>query len=180
MKLLTILLAAFATAPWCAQACNFPPPPDFAQAVQSSDRIFVIRVLDERISDRIAYHRPIIEGHIEVVETISGKPAQFETIEFFNTPCGGIRLDVGHHYVVFTSQSGSVLHFVPADNSVISIENEYIPGFSEQNYRYPFLKSVRAYVNKEITADSIDPFPNIERNGTVRRLNCNPCHLQSK
>lgn len=178
MKMLATLMAAFVLVPWRAHACSFPPPPDFDQAVRTSDKIFVLRLLDEKLSDRATDGRPVIESRVEIVETISGEPPKFQTLEFFNTPCGGVRLDVGHHYVVFTSQSGSVLRLVPADNSIVSVEGEYIPGFSRQNNLYPFLKSVRAFANKEIPSGSIDPFPNIERNGTVRRLDCDPCRLQ--
>ena len=180
MKFLVTLLAVCVMTPWSALACTFPEPREFDQIVVAADKIFVIRVLDARLSDRVAHSRPVIESRIEVIETISGHPTRFDTLEFTNSMCGGVRVDVGHHYVVFTSQVGPVLRLMPADNSVISIESEYIPGFSKQNYRYPFLKSVRAFVNKEISADLVDPFPNIERNGTIQRMDCDPCSLRSK
>ena len=180
MKLANLIFALLLATPCVSLACSIPEPPSFTEAVESADKIFVLRILNERVTDRVAYDRPVIEGGIEIVETILGEPPQFKLIEFANDSCGGVRLDVNHHYVVFSSQSGQFLRLVPADNSIISIEDQYIPGFDKQNYRYPFLKSVRAFVKKEITAEAIDPFPNIERNGTVRRIDCDPCRLHTK
>ena len=180
MKIARHILAVLLAAPFATHACTFPEPRSFTDSVRSADSIFVLRILDERVTDRIGHHRPVIEGRVEIVETILGEPADFERIEFFNGPCGGVRLDVNHHYVVFTSQSGGVLRLAPADNSIVSVEEQYLAGFDSQNYKYPFLRSVRAFVNKEISAEAIDPFPNIERNGTVRRIDCDPCHLRTK
>jgi len=180
MKITKLLLLALAVIPGVAGACWYERPPEFAEVVKQADKIFIARILDQRVTDRFSYNRPVIEGRMEIVETILGEQPAFEQIEFSNGFCGGVRLDVNHHYVVFTAQSGNVLKLVLADNSMISIESEYIPGLDRQNYKYPFLKSVRAFAKNEASAESIDPFPNIERNGTVKRIDCDPCRLYEK
>ncbi len=159
-------------------ACSFPRPPDFTQAVESATTIAIIRVLDLSLKDKHPDSPSFINGRIEVAEVVKGDSANFTRISFYNGYCGGVHIEAGHYYVIFTSQSGGTLEIARADQSIVSIEGEYISSFPEQNYRYPFLSSVLAFVNGTILADAIDPFPNIERTGVVKELDCNLCFPQ--
>ena len=169
-----LLIVCFTLAP-AALACTFTPPPEFKEVVRAADTIAVVRVGDQRITDEVLERRPVIEGDLEVVESIRGPWPEFKRVRFINDYCGGVRLDVGHHYVIFTQQIGPVLRLMPADPSIIWIDSEYIPGFDTQNYKYPFLKSVRAFVQGDNGVEGIDPFPNIERTGIARRVDCRFC-----
>jgi hypothetical protein len=146
----------------------------FDEVVENARHIVVIQILSQELTERVEFDRPLIAGQVQIIEVLAGEPALRE-IEFSNSVCGGVRLDVGHYYVVFTTESGPVLRLVPADNSLIPLAGEYIPELPAQNYKNRFLKSVRDYVNGDISAHEIDPFPLIERNGTVKRINCKPC-----
>jgi hypothetical protein len=156
------------------EACSFDAPMPFDEVVENARHIAVVRILSQELTERVEFDRPVIAGRVQIIEVLQGEPS-FSSIEFSNSVCGGVRLDVGQYYVVFTAESGPVLRLVPADNSLISLAGEYIPEFSTQNYKNRFLKSVRGYINGEITAQEIDPFPLIERNGTVKRIDCKAC-----
>jgi hypothetical protein len=158
-------------------ACSFDKPPEFTDVVKSAKQIFVLQIISEDLSTRRSFDRPVIEGHIRVMGTLKGTPVEFTRVDFNNSTCGGVRLDVGQFYVAFTNQTGSVLKLIPADNSLIPLANEYIPELPVQNYRYKFLRSVREFAKGAASAESIDPYPLIERNGTQRRVNCDPCGL---
>ena len=179
MKILAVIIVML-----CAGspvgACSFDKPPEFTDVVKSARHIFVLQIVSANLSGRRLFDRPVIEAHIRVMETLKGGPVEFTRVDFNNSPCGGVRLDVSQYYVAFTSQTGTTLKLVPADNSLIPLANHYIPELPRQNYQYGFLRSVRNFARGKATAKSIDPFPLIERNGTQFRVNCNLCRMGAK
>ena len=154
-----------------AFACDYDPPMPFEEVVENAQHIAVVQILSQELTDRIELRRPVIVGRLQLIEVLLGEP-DFKSVEFSNVPCGGVRLDVGHYYVMFTSQTGPVLRLVPADNSLIGLAGQYSPLNPRQNNEERFFRSVRDYVDGRISADKVDPFPLIERNGTVRRIDC--------
>jgi hypothetical protein len=172
VAVLTIVLLIFRP----ALGCSFDSPMPFNEVVANAEHIAVVQIMSQELTDRREFGRPVVQGNIRILEVLEGAPV-FNSLEFSNSVCGGVRLDVGHFYVLFTTETGPVLHLVPSDNSLIPLADEYIPDFPSQNYKNRFLKSVRKFVNGELSAEEIDPFPLIERNGTVSRVNCKPCML---
>jgi hypothetical protein len=179
MKLVRALLFTFLAAllaPSDASACSYPKPVEFNEAVEGSTSIFVMRVHDAKLIDSTqAGTRPFVRAEIEIIEELLGSARHFRYTTFDNLPCGGVRLDVGHYYLVFTHQAGDTLRLVPADQSVLNITVEYVPGSDQQNHNRKLFASTLAFIRGEATADAIDPFPFLERTGVAERIDCNLC-----
>jgi len=159
-----------------AQACSYPAPPEFRHVVERATAIFVMRVLDSRLMpSRESTRREWVEADIEVVEELLGHVSDFKRLEFDNLPCGGVRMDVGHYYLVYTDQVGDTLRLVPADPSVLNITAEYSRWFPEQNHKFPALAATMAFIRGEHGAESIDPYPYLELTGVAMRIDCNLC-----
>jgi hypothetical protein len=96
-----------------------------------------------------------VVGRITVVRTLRGKPTA-RLIAFDNSMCGGVRLDVGHYFLVATTQNNSVLQLAPSDQSVLDLQDGFVDGGS-QNDKGRILAPVLAYLKgKPLPKD----FPN--------------------
>ena len=171
-----LLLLGSLLVPLPAHGCSYPNPPEFKEVAADATSIFVMRVLDAQLLDsgdiRI---RPSVRAEIKTIEELLGDASAFTHVTFDNLPCGGVRLDVGHYYLVFTSQTGETLRLVPADQSVLNITAEYVPGFDEQNHRRKIFATTFALIRGESSADMIDPYPYLGVTGVMRVINCKLC-----
>ena len=116
--------------------------------------------------------RDWVLANIEVSEELLGDASRYKHVVFDNLPCGALRLDVGHYYLVFTKQNNETLRLVPADPSVLNITREYIPGMSEQNYTYLAPSSTLAFIRGEVQSEAMDPLPYLEFTGVASGIDC--------
>ena len=124
---LIILLVIFFSGAASACECNFDPLTD--DSVRAAKNLFVFRLVSaEIISDDLKLPATSqISGSIEIVETIRGKPT-FKTIIYNTFNCCGSRLDVGHYYVAFSSESG--VQFLGNSGNLVSLGDWYDKKFS--------------------------------------------------
>ena len=132
MKLSIVIgaLALLVLAGGHAGACSFPDPPHFEAIAPTAKRIFVFQVLT------LQYHRDgnaaeWVEGKIKVVENFRGDATEMTSVHFSNRFCGGLRLDVGHSYLVATNITSNPLRFELGDETVRDISLEYNPSWPE-------------------------------------------------
>jgi hypothetical protein len=122
--LATIILSTILSIPVLppAQACSLPRRDSFAKALPTAKNVFVFQVISAAIAPKNSAERVVAK--IRIVETLKGKPSYSHLI-YFNSWCGGNRIDVGHFFIVATSQVGSHLELGPADLTVIDINEAY-------------------------------------------------------
>ena len=106
-----------------AIACSYPVPPTFEDVAPTAEHVVQLEYRQSRDGGMISTW---IEGRVRVVETFRGDP-KFTVIRFDNGWCGGIRLDVGHSYLVVTNETDGQWQFAPGDKTVIDISLEYNP-----------------------------------------------------
>jgi hypothetical protein len=128
-----------------ALGCRFSMPKPFRESLAAADQVYVFRLdtltaqkdtlywedakgnpkQEERYMGRVV-------GRITVVRALRGKPAA-RFVTFDNSMCGGVRLDVGHYFLVATSQSNPVLQLAPSDQSVLDLQDGYADGDSHND-----------------------------------------------
>ena len=68
-----------------------------------------------------------LAGRLRVVRVLKGKAPSIQYLSFPIGWCGGLHLDVGHYYVVATSQTGRTLQLWPGDLSVLDLGGTVSP-----------------------------------------------------
>ena len=127
MKISHLLTVALLGCTADAAACSYPPPPSFADSIASATSAFVFQVVSATVETDLATggrNSSRVVATIRITEVLKGSP-QFKQVAFSNSWCGGNRLDVGHFFVVATSQSGPQLSMAAADRSVLDITRAY-------------------------------------------------------
>jgi hypothetical protein len=167
-----MLAVALVFAPGAARACSYPYAPSFHEAIQGADQIYIFRIDSlAQVKDRVVtgkVHRDgkpgavteadeyigRVAGRITVLRVLRGKP-QARFITFSTSRCGGLRLDVGHYFLVATSSKGHVLAPVPADRSIIDLQGTYFVGADSQvNDSQPILRTVLDFIDgKQLPLD---------------------------
>src|SRR5512134_2866090 len=88
-----------------AAACSFPEPPSFRQELESATSIFVFRLesatLKRKELEGSAFSE-WVEGQMRVVQVLKGRANAYKTLLFSTGWCGGVRLDVGHYFLIAT------------------------------------------------------------------------------
>jgi hypothetical protein len=160
-----------------AISCQYPIPKSFQDEIQTASQIYVFR-LDSlaQVKDRVLSDKrgpdgkfgPAVEsdeymgrvaGKIKIVRVLRGAPrAQF--ITFSTSSCGGLRLDVGHYFLVATSANSIVLTPVSGDESILDFNENYSEyAETKVNERSYILRNVLAFINgKQLPSD----FPDYE------------------
>jgi hypothetical protein len=147
---LTILLI-----PGHAYSCQFDIPKSFREVIQTADQIYIFRleslaeVKDRAFSEEgwIDIYAGSVAGKIKIVRILRGKP-EAKFIRFSTSMCGGIRLDVGHYFLVATSDKGIVLTPVAADQSILDFRESYSEdGEAKINDKSYILRNVLPFIN---------------------------------
>jgi hypothetical protein len=115
-------------------ACEYPPPPEFAKVAPTAARMFVFRVMGLKVreqsvssEDGNASYSIWAEADILVQKTLKGETSNIISLHFHNGYCGGVNLTVGHHYLIATNQTGEVIELAPDDKSLGDIDPLYDP-----------------------------------------------------
>jgi hypothetical protein len=107
-----------------AGACSYSEPPSFRQELQSATAIFVFRlesVALKRKERTGGAYSEWVEGQLRVVQVLKGQANTFKSLSFSTETCGGVRLDVGHHFLVATHGQGTSIDLTPDDRSILDV-----------------------------------------------------------
>jgi hypothetical protein len=152
--------------PGHAISCQYPATKSFREQIQTAEQIYIFRLESlAEVKDRfITSERgpdgkfgPAVEsedymgtvaGRIKIVRVLRGKP-QAQFIRFRTSWCGGLRLDVGHYFIVATSAKGLVL--TPAlfgDESILDFRGSYSEDAeTKDNDKSYILRNVLPFIN---------------------------------
>jgi hypothetical protein len=132
-------------------ACSIPDPPRFEAVAPTAERIFVFQVLtlQYHIDGDAPPYEEWVEGKIRVVENFRGDATEMSVVHFTNRWCGGLRLDVGHSYLVATNITSNPLRFELGDQTVRDISMEYNPSWPEPLRTSAVLKRLLLALNGE-------------------------------
>jgi hypothetical protein len=110
-----------------ATACSYPKPLDFRQSIEKASSVLIFRLeaAELRRSGTESAYSEWIEGRIRVIEALKGDASSFKILKFSSDRCGGLRLDVGHYFLVATNERGATIDFDPDDHSVLDISDYY-------------------------------------------------------
>lgn len=147
--LLVTAMLALQAIPLAALACSYPEPRPFSELIQSASSIFIFRLesselKQEKFSD--GAYSEWVEGQIRVTQNLKGNASLFRSVTFSTNLCGGLRLDVGHYFLVVTTDRGPTLELRPADLSVIDVTMSYDEARPLQSTRNGLLKTISDYV----------------------------------
>lgn len=149
-----------------AISCSYAPSKSFREQIQTADQIYIFRLeslaevkdqfitskrgLDGKLGPpvRSEDYMGTVAGRIKIVRVLRGKP-QAQFIRFRTSSCGGLRLDVGHYFIVATSTKGLVL--TPAlfgDESILNFRGSYSEDAeTKDNDKSYILRNVLPFIN---------------------------------
>ncbi len=129
MRLVTaIMLLAGVLPPLPVLACSYPEPVSFKEAIANASSIFIFSLESAEVKRKNfddGSYAEWIEGRIRVAQTLRGDSSPFKSIRFSTSWCGGVRLDVGHYFLVVTNLGGTEIKLSPADQSIIDITTSF-------------------------------------------------------
>ncbi len=143
--------------PGHAISCQFPIPKSFREVIQTADQIYIFRLESlAEVKDKVfssengetEEYLDSVAGRIKIVLILRGNP-QAKFIKFRTSMCGGLRLDVGHYFLVATSDKGLVLTPEPfADQSILDFRGGYSEyGEARINEKSYILRNVLPFIN---------------------------------
>ncbi len=145
-----------------AQACQYPPPPTFREALDAASNVFVFQLVEARYIKqplgRLAY-TDWVEGKIRPLQALKGDGNQYARIQFPTAWCGAVNLVVGHHYLIATHDAGPTMELVQADGSIIDLEGFYDPQDKRSNLRSFLIAPVIRHLYTRTPLDSAFPGP---------------------
>ncbi|HEV2606401.1 MAG TPA: hypothetical protein VGT79_00320 [Xanthomonadaceae bacterium] len=140
-----------------ALACSYPTPKAFSESLDKATSVFVFRLRSAELKRKTygsGAYREWVEGRIQVRETLKGAKPAFTTVTFSTQQCGGLRLDVGHYFVIATAQKGRALDLVPSDRSIIDISDYYDETVAERNLQSDLVAPIAGFIKgKPLPAD---------------------------
>jgi hypothetical protein len=125
--------------PSTALACSLPTRESFPEALPEAKHVFVFQVVSAAVSP--AADSTQVVAKVRIVETLKGAP-RFTHLVYSNRWCGGNRLDVGHLFLVATSQHGAHLNLGTADRTVLDITRGYYEGNPAATHRAGLIPAV--------------------------------------
>ena len=153
-----------------AFACSYPTPKPFSESLDKATSVFVFRLQSaelKRKTYRSGTYREWVEGRIQVRETLKGAKPAFKTVNFSTQQCGGLRLDVGHYFVIVTTQNGRVLDLLPSDRSIIDISDYYDEAFAERNLQSDLLAPIVDFIKGKPLPPDFPPASVAERTSSL-------------
>jgi hypothetical protein len=156
--LVALLAATFI--PFSAKACEDPPPYPFDKAIRDASAVFVFRLESAEIKRE--YHGPTafaewVEGRIRVVHVFKGDASAFRGIEYNHSWCNGLRLDVGHYFVIATNATGETIQLRPRDQSIIDVSFYFSELTADRNLQYWPFEPITDFVNGKPLPDEFPP-----------------------
>jgi hypothetical protein len=159
---LILILALMLPACLKAQACQYPPPPTFREALHAASNVFVFQLVEARYIKqpfgRVAY-TDWVEGKIRPLQTLKGDANQYARIRFPTSWCGAVNLVVGHYYLIATHDTGPTMELVRADGSIIDVEGFYDPQEKRRNLRSLPIAPVIRHLYTQTPLDPSFPGP---------------------
>lgn len=144
-----------------AHACSEPEVPTFRQSLDSASRVFVARIVSIGLADSDPGSRQIA-GRIEVVRVLKGAP-QFRHFTHNAVACGGLRLAVGHYYLIATRQDGAVLALVRGDRSIVDVSDDYSRNYPPKRPDQLWQTDIANYLAGRQMREGFDPREIMER-----------------
>jgi hypothetical protein len=62
-----------------------------------------------------------VEGTIRMVQVLKGNAASYKTVTYSTALCGGIRLEIGHYFLVATRERSASIELGPSSESLIDV-----------------------------------------------------------
>ena len=138
--------------PIASVACSYPEPPTFREAIESASNIVIFRLESAEVKRKDfpdSSYSEWIEGKIRVTQSLRGDSSKFRTIEFSTGWCGGLRLDVGHYFLVATGDMGPAISLAPSDPSILDITRWYDETRPTESAGTDLLRPIFRYVSGE-------------------------------
>ena len=171
MRVLKLAIAIFLCfAPLQASACSYPAPKTFSQSLSEATSVFVFRLKSVELKRKTfssGAYSEWVEGRIQVRETLKGTKPAFKTVIFSTQQCGGLRLDVGHYFVIVTTQHGRTIDMVPDDRSIIDISDYYDEAFAERNLKSDLLAPIAGFIRGKPLPPNFPPASVAERTSSL-------------
>jgi hypothetical protein len=129
------------------------------RSVLEADHVFIFRLLDAKVEadpPLNAYARnPYSIGTIRIIDVLKGDGRGVKSVRFQNSSSCGIRLDVGHYFVVFTSQSERILDL--SEELVVDIDEKYFEGAPEMYSETGPVGRINLMLRGDLTLDEVLP-----------------------
>ena len=148
--------------PTVSVACSYPEPPTFREAIESASNIVIFRLESAEVKRKDfskSSYSEWIEGKIRVTQTLRGDSSRLRTIEFSTSWCGGLRLDVGHYFLVLTNDTGPTISLAPSDPSILDITRWYDESRPEVSAGTDLLSPIFSYLSGEPLPTDFPPGP---------------------
>lgn len=143
-------LLALQAAPSRVLACSYPKPKPFSELIQRASSIFIFRLESSELKHEKfpgGGYSEWMQGHIRVAQTLKGNASLFRSVTFSTSWCGGVRLDVGHYFLVVTSARGPTLELRPSDLSIIDVTMSYDESNPSRSVTNGLLKPISDYLD---------------------------------
>ena len=141
-------------------ACSYPDPIPFNKEIESASSIFIFRLesaeLRRKTLESGAYSE-LVEGRIRVTRTLKGDSSPYLSVAFSTSWCGGLRLDVGHYFLVVTDGLGPTLTFGPSDLSILDVTRWYDESLPEHAPQGDLLWPIFEYLRGKPLPESFPP-----------------------
>lgn len=123
-SVLAIAMMAVAVTP--ASACQYWPSAPFADLMTHATHVGIVRIVSSQVRDGQA--NDFVLAQIQWVETLRGKPYPIRALLYNNGTCGGLRLDVGHYFLLMTNSDAPDVVLGPASEAVLDLTRfAYLP-----------------------------------------------------
>ena len=152
MRLVTgaMFFAGALALPLPVLACSYPEPVPFKEAIENASSIFIFRLESAEVRRKNhddGSYAEWIEGRIRVAQTLKGESSPFKSIRFSTSWCGGVRLDVGHYFLVVTDSVGAEIKLSPADQSIIDVTTYFDESRLDLSARTDLLRPIHDFLS---------------------------------
>ena len=123
-----------------AIACSYPVPKPFSQELRLASSVLIVRLESAHLQES-----GLVLGKIRIVQSLKApknKVRPYEAIQFSTRSCGGLRLDVGHYFLVATDDDGSTIQLGPSDQSIIDLTGYYKESRKDESSRTALLHPI--------------------------------------
>jgi hypothetical protein len=121
---LAIAMMAVASTPACA--CQYQRSEPFAEVMAHAAHIGIVQIVSSQVRDGQA--NDFVLAQVQRVETLRGKSYPIRTLAYNNGLCGGLRLDVGHYFLLMTDGDTPDVALGPVSEVVLDLTRfDYLP-----------------------------------------------------
>lgn len=154
--ILSIILSVFFST--TASACTCSHIPLNTETIKNSSNVFIFRLIGAKVKHASNSLATDVEGEIKVVERIRGTKYSYKRIHFSTSLCCGLRLDVGHYFVAFTSENGPTLSI--NSGNILDIGETY---FSDARGEMNIKEKINKITYHNATLENFFPRADVER-----------------